>query len=876
MKLSRQSKSAWTPAGVWDFCVRWLGIIHTKTGAGFLFVFRKLGKALGILPWGPRFSLAFVIAALLILWFSVNSSSLFLVKGLFSLEPFSIRNSNKISFRDADFSTALTVTFIRPDAEKSRLFEALNKEIANAPEGEAPSPKQLALAEEITGIDSGFLEGALQLKAVESPEKIIIQISTEKTDGSTDSFEREIENPAPRQLELVKILSASGPFDSRRTPELEELLPGENPRKIDFREITALKFVHAPAQKQLLADLQPLDQESLEKIEEKFELDNTVSTFPPGQYKAFRNAAAGTVVDRELEIMNEHLRDLAKREEELQRSELRKKAEEDIRIYKASHGKITEADKKAIFERYRAMERKVEPLVLEKSRLKQSRISEWYLKAFRMAQFNPDNLQFEPYILLKIYDNNLEKPLENYTRWGYAAAAFLLLCALAGILSLLPFLRKPAYYLMLSGGILFALYWCFLIFPAFHMPDSLMELVSKKEIFSSEMRNKVRFDYLWLWLPGAVYSFFLWFPLLLSSAKRYFQIPLRRRELGDVLADNLRCRGANPGLFRSAYWVSAYYFVILMLLPTLLHSCYREDEYSIPKGDGGGQIQVQQMKRKKPKKRKRRYVLNPNSAFIFTIPELPDEELLQEIDEASAQTYSATAAFGSGKKSGGKPGWPSGMENGVIRFIRLKYSGGDWDQDMGRHSDYNMLLKLQEWHGFRIAGDTEAISIDELEKRFRNRKKKPPFVYITGKGGINLSSREVKQLRDYLLRDGGLLFGDNGGGYFDRSFRAMLKRVLPNHTLVDIANDDVIYQLPYYFPDGAPRLWHHSGNRALGIKNNGRWIVFYHQGDINDAWKTGGSGASRQVQLMAFRMGANVIAYAFSRYLEHVYGEELQ
>ena len=58
------------------------------------------------------------------------------------------------------------------------------------------------------------------------------------------------------------------------------------------------------------------------------------------------------------------------------------------------------------------------------------------------------------------------------------------------------------------------------------------------------------------------------------------------------------------------------------------------------------------------------------------------------------------------------------------------------------------------------------------------------------------------------------------------------------------ANDDIIYRQPFVFPNGAPRLWHHSGNRALGLKHNGRWVVFYHQGDIYDAWKTGHSGAS--------------------------------
>ena len=100
-----------------------------------------------------------------------------------------------------------------------------------------------------------------------------------------------------------------------------------------------------------------------------------------------------------------------------------------------------------------------------------------------------------------------------------------------------------------------------------------------------------------------------------------------------------------------------------------------------------------------------------------------------------------------------------------------------------------------------------------------------------------------------------------------------MKRVFPDKNWVDIANDDFIYQQPFLFPSGAPPLWHHSGTRALGIKHNGRWIAFYHQGDINDAWQTGGSGVSEATQTQAFKMGINVVNYAFNQYMSHHYDE---
>jgi hypothetical protein len=140
-------------------------------------------------------------------------------------------------------------------------------------------------------------------------------------------------------------------------------------------------------------------------------------------------------------------------------------------------------------------------------------------------------------------------------------------------------------------------------------------------------------------------------------------------------------------------------------------------------------------------------------------------------------------------------------------------------------------------------------------------------VYITGRGSVSISSAEARTLRWYCLEEGGMNFADNGGAFFDTSFRRLIRRVFPEKSWVDIASDDIIFRQPFIFPNGAPPLFHHSGNRALGIKHNGRWVVFYHQGDINDAWKTGHSGVSEPVAAAAYRMGVNVIHYSFTQYM---------
>ena len=97
----------------------------------------------------------------------------------------------------------------------------------------------------------------------------------------------------------------------------------------------------------------------------------------------------------------------------------------------------------------------------------------------------------------------------------------------------------------------------------------------------------------------------------------------------------------------------------------------------------------------------------------------------------------------------------------------------------------------------------------------------------------------------------------------------MCKRVFPDKKLVDIPNDDPLYREPFVFPKGPPMLRHHDKkSRPMGISHEGRWVVFYHPGNMGDAWKTGHSGASKAVAASAYKLGVNIMYYSFTRYLE--------
>ena len=128
----------------------------------------------------------------------------------------------------------------------------------------------------------------------------------------------------------------------------------------------------------------------------------------------------------------------------------------------------------------------------------------------------------------------------------------------------------------------------------------------------------------------------------------------------------------------------------------------------------------------------------------------------------------------------------------------------------------------------------------------------------------------MKILRDYCL-GGGMLIADCGSARFHQSFMHFMRQVFPDKPMVDIADDEMIYQLPYGFPDGAPAFWHHGGRRPLGIKHEGRWVTFYHPGDMNDAWKSQDyTDVTPEMRDAAMNLGINLVYYAFNQWNDAV------
>jgi hypothetical protein len=305
---------------------------------------------------------------------------------------------------------------------------------------------------------------------------------------------------------------------------------------------------------------------------------------------------------------------------------------------------------------------------------------------------------------------------------------------------------------------------------------------------------------------------------------------------------------------RQSILTLAVYSFLFMAAFFILNGMTGCSIYESPYG-GGEEKQLKQVV-KIQKVIRKKYVINPYSSILFNPPPIDDVKL--QLLEETAHRYKV----GQGKGTGA--GFSAGTTRGKVRFIRLKYDGGDWDQDMDRGSDLNLLTEYHVRLGHKVSDRPEPMEIRRL-KNFPARKS-PPMVYMTGQQNIRVSDGDLKILRTYLLDKHGMLFGDNGGSSgWEGHFVGMMRKILPKVEPITVYLDHTIHQIPYVLPK-LPYVAKHGRSNALGWVVDGRLVAYYHPGDIGDAWADGHSGVPREVWESCYQLGVNIIFYAHAEY----------
>lgn len=203
---------------------------------------------------------------------------------------------------------------------------------------------------------------------------------------------------------------------------------------------------------------------------------------------------------------------------------------------------------------------------------------------------------------------------------------------------------------------------------------------------------------------------------------------------------------------------------------------------------------------------------------------------------------------------------PAFGQQGDLQLALLKYrGGGDWYADptalpnMARFVNEELEMNLNPDYATVDAGSPELFNY--------------PFVHITGHGNILFTDEEAKNLRQYLISGGFLYIDDNYG--LDKFIRPAMKKVFPELSFIELPFEHPIYQQPYAFPNGLPKIHEHDGKapQGFGLIYEGRVVCFYtYETDITDGWEDAEvHNNSPEKRQQALQMGANIIQYAFTQ-----------
>lgn len=196
---------------------------------------------------------------------------------------------------------------------------------------------------------------------------------------------------------------------------------------------------------------------------------------------------------------------------------------------------------------------------------------------------------------------------------------------------------------------------------------------------------------------------------------------------------------------------------------------------------------------------------------------------------------------------------------GAQEIALLKYNGGgDWYANptslpnLIRFCNQTIQTKIKQKPSSVEPGSSELFSY--------------PFVHMTGHGNVVFNDNEVKNLRAYLTSGGFLHIDDNYG--MDKYIRKEIKKIFPNNELIEIPSTHKIFQGPFSFPNGLPKIHEHEKQKpqAFGIFIEGRLaLVYTFETDLGDGWEDEEvHNNPKDVREKALKMGANLVHYVFT------------
>jgi hypothetical protein len=199
------------------------------------------------------------------------------------------------------------------------------------------------------------------------------------------------------------------------------------------------------------------------------------------------------------------------------------------------------------------------------------------------------------------------------------------------------------------------------------------------------------------------------------------------------------------------------------------------------------------------------------------------------------------------------------FENYAQEIALLKYNGGgDWYANPT--SLPNLIRFCNTTIATKIKAKPSTVTPDSPDLFSY------PCIHATGHGNIVFNESEIENMQKYLESGGFLHIDDNYG--MDQYIRREIKKLFPNQNLIEIPSSHSIFQKPFAFANGLPKIHEHDGKRpqAFGIFINNRLTLLYtYECDLGDGWEDEEvHNDPEEVHQKALKMGANIIHYAFN------------
>ena len=235
----------------------------------------------------------------------------------------------------------------------------------------------------------------------------------------------------------------------------------------------------------------------------------------------------------------------------------------------------------------------------------------------------------------------------------------------------------------------------------------------------------------------------------------------------------------------------------------------------------------------------------------------------------------------------GEPAGELDASGDAFTFVRIQYdnAGHAWDdgEDWGGWrtwaidfpaADQNLLRGVRRLTNIHVNKEPIVLRLDD------DRIFEYPFLYmleVGRNGGIQLTPKEIHNLREYLLRGGFLFIDDFWGTWQWEHFYRTFSKVFPDKPLVELNKDHQIFHC-YYDIDGPqmiPRVSNPENypeqdvdvaiNRAV-LDDDGRVMVLINwNSDIGDGWEhTYHPMYPTRYANMAYRLGINYLMYALT------------